>query len=889
MEVNRDLDTRRLGWPGADLPAVLGKDGWVHAELNAQLDFGLQPTPGEGWPSESIGAIAVRGERLAAMRAIEQKLSGEIAMAYLDVPRLEHASFAHPHLRIGTWLSMVQGAVSGVVPLLSDGGRVVVHVDDEGAAFAAAMLDDLLGAERRVDTIVWQKKYSPQNDLKGRVDDAQDYLLVYGEGTPRGDDIEKRFWPWEYGGKSEDATRESNRLLGEGVVTLSPIPKTAKPQKLMNRLLAAYTKVDDLVLEVFSDTAFLSAAAIGANRKPVLLAGGRERELSRFETCGLPRIRHLLDGEREASVHSVEGSGAKERSVSSKGNPIRYGQPTSAEEGDRELRSIILEPNPGTQGRREANGFPSATVDGPPREVIRALEPAVSCTVDLARVDVRDMDLEGADKAVGELRGRLKGLAGLLSDGGVVSIAADRKSFAAARLTGEMDVFGRSQYLGSLAVEERTPEESEKSPDWYVEILFKILPDAWGGPIGLPASRDYTDDGDPRGPWRATGHKGARRGNENTAFHYRLPPYRWELVSGELPPGAWRINPVSGVIFAPELEEPGTYEFVVRVKDHAGRSGQATCKISVKSAGSTQNHESVWWLGVDELEKDAEGPEVVSTTLPDGVVGERYHVVLRARGGDPTDGLTAPGESTEENEWSRTRYWEFSFDSLVRYILEDRAHFGATGTARPSRKIYQDEETAKTIVELSWWDASRLDGESPLKRLVRLFTSRGDLVFLEPGERETFAAVRDLGRRCLSVSEGRGEEPEVDYRGRMGPVVARLDANGRVFRPEYEIEDFDAALAWVLGFLPIRSVRHRIPDGLSDEVVSRITGISADGEEALVVFRSDEWPRLSACEMISDQLAPSYQGVSVLYYRGSPPKRLPGLSYRRIPFDLGSG
>lgn len=819
------------------------------------------------------------------MRALEPHLGTELAVAYLDVPRLSHAGFARPRMKVATWLSLLRGVTIETVPLLADGGRLVVHVDDEGAALGAAVLDDLLGRQSRT-TVVWQKKYSPQNDLTGSVDDAQDYLFVYGDGEPRGEGLEKEWWSRNYAGKTEDATRETNQLLADGVIELESIPKTSKPQKLIGRLLRAFSLESDPILEVFSDTAFASAKAIAESRPAVLLSGSLPEEKRRMEECLIPRLEH---GSRPdaVSTYAVESSHAESIQVSAKDDPIEYRAPSDDRRGTR-LRSIRVEANGAADGdgRAASKAFPSMWLSDDVDATLQALEPAIGCDVTYARVDTVRAETDSQPASPGPLRGRLERVSRLLSDEGVVSLAVDPDRLPAARLVAETKVFGRDNYLGTLAV-----REGGDGSDWHLEPMFRLLPDARNGKIGLPKEREYKDDGDPRGPWRSPGHKGARGGNRNTAFNYRLPPYRWRLVDGELPPGAWRINPVSGVIWAPELREAGTYEFTVEVKDRQDGTSREACRIKVTDDGEPDTVQRVWWLEAEELAQDDAPPEIIDTDLPGGVVGRPYRAVLRARGGEPWDGTTAPGKPrpTDEKPWARSRYWEFSYDTLVELILTDDAYFGATGTARPAKKIHEKDETATTVVELSWWDRDRLDGEVPLERLVRMFTDPDDLILLNPGSKKGFGRVIESNRRCVAVCSSGSPPSTAPFRGTLGSVVARYDADGKVLRPNYDVAGFRVGLAWVLGFLPLHMREALVPADLSEEVRDRLVGITANGDAALVMLSPDEWPLVELGQTVSDELAPSFENVSILYYRGDPPGRMSGLSFRRIPFDLGGG
>jgi hypothetical protein len=75
-------------------------------------------------------------------------------------------------------------------------------------------------------------------------------------------------------------------------------------------------------------------------------------------------------------------------------------------------------------------------------------------------------------------------------------------------------------------------------------------------------------DNDPRGPWKAE-HKGAATRRDSTDFSAYVPPYRWRLTGGSLPPGIWRVSPLTGVIWGCPTQV-GTFSFKVEVSDSKG-------------------------------------------------------------------------------------------------------------------------------------------------------------------------------------------------------------------------------------------------------------------------------------------------------------------------------
>ena len=860
-----ETQTASLNWPGKEFPAVLTDAGWAHVEPPDGFDFGFDK-PLSTLQGQDVSAIVVRGERLAALETLRGAITGRLSLVYVDVPRLSHTAFAHEQLRVSTWLSLLRAHVGAAARLLENGGRIVVHIDDEGAALTMLVLDELLGQPNRETTVLWEKKYGPQNDLRGRIDVAQDYLLVYRVGvSPPESRLGSAWWSWQYAGKSEDGTREAEQLRDSGVITLPDIPKTSKPVKLIENLLDAYTEPGDLMIECFSDTGFAAAAAISKQRLPILLGGATDAELDRLDRCSIPRLEDGAGGQHIVAQFALYPTSYTPAAVNAGGEPITLCGFDHGLLRERELRPILIQSTGADVAPSARNGFPPTAIKEESARTVFALEPVVRCDVTVALFDWTEQS-----PPPGEMQMRVSAAARLLEADGVVAVATRHLDYAAVRLLGEMNVFGRSHYLGTIAT-----EPTNGHPPSLI-TLFKALPNARLGKIGLPVEREFVaSDGDPRGPWRDPGHKGARNGGPNTAFDYRLPPYRWELVSGELPPGAWRVNCFSGVIWSPRLKSPGLFPFRVRVTDSAGNSAEAECTIAVTAQGRPSYPEAVWWMDRPATASGSR-PTVTTTRLPDGIVGEPYCAILEAEGGQPTLKTTAPGKPTESG--NRTRYWEFSRKNLVTAILDDRAIFGATGNATP--RIKKPPEQASIAVELGWWDKKRLSGQSPVLRLVAMLTKPGDLVMLAGGHGAD--DVLKSGRRCIYLGEKSDLDDRFPFIGRVGEPIAVWDPGRRAFRPTYSSPDFAAGLPWTQGFLPPDSISGASPlddwDGLD--------GVSSDASEALVILGEADWPTRSRCEELRQRYSSSFTRVHVLYYRGRPPKGLPAMAFWRIPFDL---
>ncbi|MFC1970891.1 DNA cytosine methyltransferase [Chloroflexota bacterium] len=284
----------------------------------------------------------------------------------------------------------------------------------------------------------------------------------------------------------------------------------------------------------------------------------------------------------------------------------------------------------------------------------------------------------------------------LLAKSGVAVVHVEDQFYHYARMVLE-EIFGPNNYVCTFVWEKKYgPQNDLNVPTCAQDYLITFTKgNATELPVvGLPISDNLYDDGDPRGPWRA-GHKGARSGSEETKFKVKAPPYRWRVVSGELPPGLWRLNEYSGVIWGTP-RETGEFRFIVEVRDANGNVATGPCIISVSEDGKNSPPDEVWWLFGETATIESGGRlTLISSTLPMAVRGQEYSVVLRASGGRLFE--------RDKNMPGKGRYWEFSRENLVRQTLVDNVHFGADGTALPSIKKHSPTSGERIARELTWW------------------------------------------------------------------------------------------------------------------------------------------------------------------------------------------
>ena len=84
--------------------------------------------------------------------------------------------------------------------LLSEEGSLWISIDDDEGHYLKVLCDDVFGRNSFVSTVIWEKKFSPQNDAKW-LSDSHDFILVYAKNKevwrpnllPRTTDMDSRY------------------------------------------------------------------------------------------------------------------------------------------------------------------------------------------------------------------------------------------------------------------------------------------------------------------------------------------------------------------------------------------------------------------------------------------------------------------------------------------------------------------------------------------------------------------------------------------------------------------------------------------------------------------------------------------------------------------------
>ncbi|WP_187939412.1 site-specific DNA-methyltransferase [Helicobacter pylori] len=124
----------------------------------------------------------IKGNNLIALHSLKKKFAKQVKCIYIDPPyNTGNDSFNYnDNFNHSSWLVFMKNRLEAAREFLSDDGVIFVQCDDNEQAYLKVLMDEIFLRENFVNTIIWEKKYSPQNDAKW-FSDNHDFILLYAK------------------------------------------------------------------------------------------------------------------------------------------------------------------------------------------------------------------------------------------------------------------------------------------------------------------------------------------------------------------------------------------------------------------------------------------------------------------------------------------------------------------------------------------------------------------------------------------------------------------------------------------------------------------------------------------------------------------------------------
>lgn len=126
--------------------------------------------------------MLIHGDNLLAIKALENEYAGRIKCIYIDPPYNTGTAFAQydDNLEHSIWLGLMRDRLTILRNLLSEDGTIWISIDDDEQAYLKVLCDEIFLRKNFVSNVIWEKKFSPQNDAKW-LSDSHDFIMVYAK------------------------------------------------------------------------------------------------------------------------------------------------------------------------------------------------------------------------------------------------------------------------------------------------------------------------------------------------------------------------------------------------------------------------------------------------------------------------------------------------------------------------------------------------------------------------------------------------------------------------------------------------------------------------------------------------------------------------------------
>ena len=126
------------------------------------------------------------GDNLLALKALEAEFAGKVKCIYIDPPYNTGSAFKHydDGREHSLWLSLIRDRLEVLRTLLTDDGSIWVNLDDNEGHYCKVLMDEVLGRQNFIATVIWQKLHARNNSAQHLSAD-HDFILVYARDAQR--------------------------------------------------------------------------------------------------------------------------------------------------------------------------------------------------------------------------------------------------------------------------------------------------------------------------------------------------------------------------------------------------------------------------------------------------------------------------------------------------------------------------------------------------------------------------------------------------------------------------------------------------------------------------------------------------------------------------------
>lgn len=260
----------------------------------------------------------IKGNNLLSLHSLLKKYEGKIKLIYIDPPyNTGNDTFGYnDKFNRSSWLTFMKNRLSLAKRLLRQDGAIYVQLDFHQAHYAKVLLDEVFGEEnfqreiiwrigwlsgyktadknwiRNHDTILFYSKDASQMDFNKYYIPREEYKSI-AQGNSDRYPIEDVWNGNEYDDLNSIAIVSFAGETVSKLLNAEDEVKGQKSEKLIERIIRAHTKEDDIVLDFFGGTGTTGAVALKTHRKFILA-----EQLDKHIDIIKRRLNKVVDGEQ---------------------------------------------------------------------------------------------------------------------------------------------------------------------------------------------------------------------------------------------------------------------------------------------------------------------------------------------------------------------------------------------------------------------------------------------------------------------------------------------------------------------------------------------------------------------------------------------------------------
>lgn len=173
----------------------LTRDGDVRAAEKVPYRL-LEEVPELGHGDRNAGNALIQGDNLEALKALLPYYAGQVKCIYIDPPYNTGQAFEHynDNMEHSIWLATMYPRLEYLRDLLRDDGVLFCQLNDDEAAYAKVLLDEVFGRQNFINHVAVKMKLTAGASGGGedkRLKKNVEHLLIYAKNNTTGTGFQK--------------------------------------------------------------------------------------------------------------------------------------------------------------------------------------------------------------------------------------------------------------------------------------------------------------------------------------------------------------------------------------------------------------------------------------------------------------------------------------------------------------------------------------------------------------------------------------------------------------------------------------------------------------------------------------------------------------------------